>query len=115
MRRGGLVADYPRRNVCEMEKVIETRTHETHLTLMGLGPVARAAVVALAGCLDALVEEHSLGMRAAERATLSRARLREVRALYVEPDSRKERTNGPSTWVCAPMSCARRSQLPTGS
>ena len=90
MMRGGLAADCPRRNLCEMENLIETRTHETHPTLVGLGPAARAAVVALAGCLDALVEEHSLAMRAAERATLSRARLREVRALYVESASRKE-------------------------
>jgi hypothetical protein len=66
---------------------METRTHETHLTLMGIGSFARAAVVALEGCLDVLVDEYSMAMRAAQRATLSRTRLREVRALYVGSDS----------------------------
>jgi hypothetical protein len=67
-----------------------TKTHQTHVTLMELGSLARTAFHALEGCLDALVAEHSVALLAAERAARSRSRLREVRALYVGPGSRNE-------------------------
>jgi hypothetical protein len=78
-----MVADYPRRCVWEMENLMETRTYHAHATLAGLVSVARAAVVVWEGWLDTLVEEHAMALRAAERAALARARLHEVRALYM--------------------------------
>lgn len=60
-----------------------TNVHQTPVTLMELGALARAAVLLIERHLSVWIAEHALAQHAAAEAAISRRQVRNIRTLYI--------------------------------
>jgi hypothetical protein len=84
-----------------MEKTIMSKTLESPVSSMRLAAAAKAAIFMVARGFSALVDEHSLALRAATEATLPRRRLTELRAMYTAPNAKRRSTAAKGNFIRA--------------
>jgi len=78
-----------------------SKTLESPVSSMRLAAAARAAIFMVARGFSALVDEHSLALRAATEATLPRRRLTELRAMCTAPNAKRRSTAAKDNFIRA--------------